>query len=334
MTSGPPAPLRRHVSLLPHPPHRRRSRRGGHRALGRERRRGLHRRHLRRRHRPAAQRHGPRRDRHPRGHRPRRRRAHRRPRSRALGRAPGPDLGRPHRVRRPRHRQGDAQVRRRRHDAVDPNAALTFAVAPDGASARIITAGRDVIVNLATGAATNGTGLTFAAGDAHAGAQAAPSLDYAADGRPDRRRRGQSAYAVQTAAGAATLSTLAGVPFPTLEPLRSTVASDGSVWTAANLTDKPNRPAQSRLVRYDPATGNGPRSERVPRLQARCPDRRRSGGRRQDGARRDVHGQGPAPSRSSAASTPTGPACGSRPTRAARPLPRSASTARSSAWAS
>ena len=28
--------------------------------------------------------------------------------------------------------------------AVDPNAALTFAVAPDGASARIITAGRDV----------------------------------------------------------------------------------------------------------------------------------------------------------------------------------------------
>ena len=44
-------------------------------------------------------------------------------------------------------------------------------------------------------------------------------------------------------------------PFPDLQPERSTVASDGSVWTAANLTDKPNRPAQSRLVRYDPATG-------------------------------------------------------------------------------
>jgi hypothetical protein len=28
------------------------------------------------------------------------------------------------------------------------------------------------------------------------------------------------------------------------------------VWTAANLTAKPNRPAQSRLSRYDPATGN------------------------------------------------------------------------------
>ena len=140
--------------------------------------------------------------------------------------------------------------------AVDPNAALTFAVAPDGATARIITAGRDVTVNLTTGAATNGTGLTFAAGDAHAGAQAAPSLDYAADGRLIGVDAGQSAYAVQTAAGAATLSTLVPVPFKALEPLRSTVASDGSVWTASNLTDKPNRPAQSRLVRYDPATGN------------------------------------------------------------------------------
>src|SRR6478735_8878907 len=33
--------------------------------------------------------------------------------------------------------------------AVDANAPLTFAVAPDGASARIITAGRDVTINLA-----------------------------------------------------------------------------------------------------------------------------------------------------------------------------------------
>ena len=140
--------------------------------------------------------------------------------------------------------------------AVDPNAALTFAVAPDGATARIITAGRDVTVNLATGAATNGTGLTFAPGGAHAGAQDAPSLDYAADGRLIGADAAQSAYAVQTAAGAATLSTLAPVPFRAIEPLRSTVASDGSVWTASNLTDKPNRPAQSRLVRYDPATGN------------------------------------------------------------------------------
>ncbi len=139
--------------------------------------------------------------------------------------------------------------------AVAANAPVTFAVAPDGASARIITPGRDVVVNLATGAAVNGPGLTFAAGDPHAGAQAAPALDYAADGRLIGVDAGQGANAVQTAAGAATLQTLAGVPFKTIEPTRSTVASDGSVWTASNLSDKPNRAPQSRLVRYDPATG-------------------------------------------------------------------------------
>ena len=139
--------------------------------------------------------------------------------------------------------------------AVAANASVTFAVAPDGTSARIITPGRDVVVDLATGAATNGLGLTFAAGDPHAGAQAAPALDYAADGRLIGVDSGQSAYAVQTAAGAATLQTLAGVPFKTIEPTRATVASDGSVWTATNLSDKPTRAPQSRLVRYDPATG-------------------------------------------------------------------------------
>jgi hypothetical protein len=139
--------------------------------------------------------------------------------------------------------------------AVAANAPVTFAVAPDGASARIITPGRDVVINLATGVATNGPGLTFAAGDPHAGAQAAPSLDYAADGRLIGLDAAQKAYAVQTAAGAATLQTLAGVPFETIEPTRATVASDGSVWTATNLSDKPNRAPQSRLVRYDPATG-------------------------------------------------------------------------------
>lgn len=139
--------------------------------------------------------------------------------------------------------------------AVAANAPVTFAVAPDGASARIITPGRDVVVNLATGAATNGPGLTFAAGDPHAGAQAAPALDYAADGRLIGLDAGQGAYAAQTAAGATTLQTLAGVPFKAIEPTRATVASDGSVWSASNLSDKPNRAPQSRLVRFDPATG-------------------------------------------------------------------------------
>jgi hypothetical protein len=139
--------------------------------------------------------------------------------------------------------------------AVDRNAALTFAVAPDGASARIITAGRDVSINLTTGAATNGPGLTFAAGDSRAGAQATPALDYAKDGTLIGVAAAQGAYAQQTAPGAATLKTLANATFPALEPLRSTVASDGSVWTAANFSDKANRPKQSRVLRFDPATG-------------------------------------------------------------------------------
>src|SRR5918994_2350755 len=40
--------------------------------------------------------------------------------------------------------------------AVDPNGALTFAVAPDGRTARIISAGRDEVVDLATGTAKAG----------------------------------------------------------------------------------------------------------------------------------------------------------------------------------
>ena len=99
-------------------------------------------------------------------------------------------------------------------------------------------------INLANGAATAGSGLSFAPGDPNAGVQAAPALDYAADGRLIGVAAGQGAYAVQTAAGAATLQTLVATPFPNLQPERSTVASDGSVWTAANLS--PTSPTARR----------------------------------------------------------------------------------------
>jgi hypothetical protein len=139
--------------------------------------------------------------------------------------------------------------------SVDPNAALTFAVAPDGKTARIITAGRDDVVDLAAGVAKPAGGLTFAPGDHHAGAQAAPALDYQADGRLIGIDAAQGAIAAQTAVGSATVSTLAGLPFKALEPVRTTVAADGAVWTATNLFAKPSRHPQSRFVRYDPATG-------------------------------------------------------------------------------
>jgi hypothetical protein len=79
---------------------------------------------------------------------------------------------------------------------VDPNAALTFAVTPDGTSARIITAGRDVTVNLTTGAATAGTGLTRrraasparTASSSCAGSWRSPPTVASPTTRPRRRR--------------------------------------------------------------------------------------------------------------------------------------------------
>jgi hypothetical protein len=139
--------------------------------------------------------------------------------------------------------------------AVDPNGAVTFAVAPDGRTVRIITADRDEIIDLATGAKTQGGGLTFAAGDHHAGAKAVPSLDYEADGRLIGIDPAQNAIAMQSAAGASTLTTLSGLPFKAREPVRATVASDGSVWIATSLSKDLKNPPQSRLLRYNPATG-------------------------------------------------------------------------------
>jgi hypothetical protein len=136
--------------------------------------------------------------------------------------------------------------------AVDPNGAVTFAVAPDGKTARIITAGRDEIVDLATGTAKAAGGLTFAAGDHHAGAQAVPAFDYEADGRLIGIDAAQGAIAQQTAPGAATVSTLSGLTFKPHEPTRATVASDGSVWMATSLPTQRGEHRQSRFLRYDP----------------------------------------------------------------------------------
>jgi hypothetical protein len=82
-----------------------------------------------------------------------------------------------------------------------------------------------------------------------------PAFDYEPDGRLIGIDAAQGAIAAQTAPGAATVATLAGLPFKALEPVRTTVASDDSVWTAASLSNDPRKQAQSRFLRYDPATG-------------------------------------------------------------------------------
>jgi hypothetical protein len=127
---------------------------------------------------------------------------------------------------------------------IDPDAPLTFAVAPDGAGARIITTGRDVVVDLSTGAAT-----------AAPGPSDAPALDYGADGRLIGFDSAQNAVVAQAAPGPTTLSTLLALPFKALEPTRATVGSDGSVYAVSRLSANPRLPAQSRFVRYDPASG-------------------------------------------------------------------------------
>jgi hypothetical protein len=142
--------------------------------------------------------------------------------------------------------------------AIDPLAgALTFAVAPDGATARIIVAGRDETVTLATGAtAATSPALAFAVGDANAGADPGAAVDFGPDGRLLGLSAARGAFVAETAPRGGTLSTLAALPFTAAAPVRATVGSGGIVYAVSALRGpSAASPAQSRLVRFDPATG-------------------------------------------------------------------------------
>jgi hypothetical protein len=141
--------------------------------------------------------------------------------------------------------------------ALDPAAPISFAVAPDGATARIITPGRDLTVGLATGAAApTAPALAFAAGDVNAGTDAGAAVDYAPDGHLLGVATARGAFATETAPKSGALSTLAATPFPLAQPVRSTVAADGTLYSVADLhLGHRNAAPQSRMVRYDPATG-------------------------------------------------------------------------------
>jgi hypothetical protein len=140
---------------------------------------------------------------------------------------------------------------------IDPDGPLSFAVAPDGVTARIITPGRDVTVVLATGqAVSNAPALGFAPGDPNAGTDPGAAVDYGADGRLVGVASARGAFTRETAPGSALLSTGPATPFTVAQPVRSTVAADGDVYTVSALqTGRPAAPPQSRFVRYDPATG-------------------------------------------------------------------------------
>jgi hypothetical protein len=142
--------------------------------------------------------------------------------------------------------------------AIDPLAgALSFAVAPDGATARIIVAGRDETVTLATGAtAATSPALAFAAGDPNAGTDPGAAVDFGPDGRLLGLSVARGAFVAETAPRAGTLSTLGALPFTAAPPVRATVGTGGIVYAISALRGPGSAsPPQSRLVRFDPATG-------------------------------------------------------------------------------
>jgi hypothetical protein len=118
-----------------------------------------------------------------------------------------------------------------------------------------MASGVDENISLASGAATPAPPPAYAPGDPHAGQT--PVL--AADALPDGRLAGLDAahgdFVVPQSAGG-VLTTSTAVPGALENPARVTVAPDGSVWLAAKLGANNGREyRQSRLVRFDPATG-------------------------------------------------------------------------------
>jgi hypothetical protein len=130
---------------------------------------------------------------------------------------------------------------------IPAESSATLSIAPDGKSARVIAAGRDRTVDLTTGGA-----LT-----ADAPAAANVAADLGADGV--LRGVDPAADSIVTLDGtgehvvASLDSHLTGerVQFPTAV----TTAPDGALWVTTGLRPHPHAPRQSRLLRFDPKTG-------------------------------------------------------------------------------
>jgi hypothetical protein len=121
------------------------------------------------------------------------------------------------------------------------DAATTLTVAADGRSARAIAGGRDVTFDLASGVVTR---------DVPAGA--ALALDAGADGVLRGLDPARGAVVSLDGAGEHDLAVL-----PDLKPSgpsTATTAADGATYMVTGLPRR-NAPRQSRIVRFDPATG-------------------------------------------------------------------------------
>lgn len=118
---------------------------------------------------------------------------------------------------------------------------VTLSAAADGGTARVIAAGRDRTVDLATGAVVR---------DEAAPAQVA--VDLGADGVLRGVDPAGNAVVTLDAGGE---HVVAGLGLKTHGPTAVTTAADGSSWITTGLAPRAHGPAQSRLLRFDPVTG-------------------------------------------------------------------------------
>jgi hypothetical protein len=130
---------------------------------------------------------------------------------------------------------------------IPAESSATLSVAPDGKSARVIAAGRDRTVNLTTGAVT---------ADAPAVATGV-AADIGADGILRGVDPASNSVVTLDGTGEHVVASLDRhmTGERVQSPIAVTTASDGVLWITTGLPPHSNAPKQSRLLRFDPKTG-------------------------------------------------------------------------------
>jgi hypothetical protein len=125
---------------------------------------------------------------------------------------------------------------------IPAESSATLSVSPDGKSARVIAAGRDRTVNLTTGAVTADGSVAFAV-----------AADLGTDGVLRGVDPASNSVVTLDATGEHVVAPLGGTM--THAPTAATTAADGTLWITTGLTPRAQAPKQSRLLRFDPKTG-------------------------------------------------------------------------------
>jgi hypothetical protein len=132
---------------------------------------------------------------------------------------------------------------------------FSLAVAPGADRARLLSdVGQDLVIDLATGAATDGPGLRRE----RDGAQVRPAADMTPDGSIVGVQLGPSVLLRELARGTTTMAQLPLATPPDIplgEPLAFQLGSDGNGYVVAVATDR-RRDRQSIMLVVNPSTGN------------------------------------------------------------------------------